>query len=367
MAINCYTGLQGSGKSFEVVSSVIVPAVLQGRRVVTNIDGINPEAIEKYLVETKNADPAKLGKIIAVKNEDVIKPGFFPDEDQEGFVSVVQGGDLVAIDEVWQFWSPEHKISFEQMKFFRMHRHYAHPETFVTCDIALMVQEYGSLHRKLKSVVEMTSRTTKLKSIGTPTAYRIELFEGSKTTKSSRLDVFVKKYNKAIFPLYKSYSGGTGSEKAMDKRQNILTNPRIWVTAVFFAVLMGFGFWNTWKFFHPAPKVEPGAPVMAGAGAAGAAAAAPGAIAAPGQPPRPAVLPPPSDAFSDSLRIVGRYSGQGESWVVMASANGLIRVESPSMFTGKGIYSLGIVDGRKVTTYSGTPAPSMFQPPKDSK
>jgi zona occludens toxin len=35
MAINAYTGLMGSGKSYEVVSSVILPAVKSGRRVVS--------------------------------------------------------------------------------------------------------------------------------------------------------------------------------------------------------------------------------------------------------------------------------------------------------------------------------------------
>ena len=43
MAINVYTGLPGSGKSYEVVSEVIAKQVAAGRRIVTNIDGINPD------------------------------------------------------------------------------------------------------------------------------------------------------------------------------------------------------------------------------------------------------------------------------------------------------------------------------------
>ncbi|EPZ1805653.1 zonular occludens toxin domain-containing protein, partial [Escherichia coli] len=41
MPISAYVGSLGSGKSYEVVSSVIVPACASGRRVVTNIYGIN--------------------------------------------------------------------------------------------------------------------------------------------------------------------------------------------------------------------------------------------------------------------------------------------------------------------------------------
>jgi zona occludens toxin len=37
MAIKVYVGLMGSGKSYEVVSNVIVPALGRGRRVISNI------------------------------------------------------------------------------------------------------------------------------------------------------------------------------------------------------------------------------------------------------------------------------------------------------------------------------------------
>jgi zona occludens toxin len=45
MPITAYTGLMGSGKSYECVSSVIVPAIKKGRRVVTNVDGIDSDAM----------------------------------------------------------------------------------------------------------------------------------------------------------------------------------------------------------------------------------------------------------------------------------------------------------------------------------
>ncbi len=51
MAINCYTGLMGSGKTYEVVLSIIIPAVCQGRRVITNISGIDSDAIRAYCCE----------------------------------------------------------------------------------------------------------------------------------------------------------------------------------------------------------------------------------------------------------------------------------------------------------------------------
>jgi zona occludens toxin len=348
MAINAYTGLMGSGKSFEVVTSVILPALMNGRRVVTNIDGINSQLIREYLVDVKKADLAKIGVLVAVTNEDVCKDGFFPDETNPDALSLVLPGDLVAVDECWQFWGNEHKISDKHMRFFRMHRHYTDPVSGVTCDLALMIQDLGTLNRKIKAVVELTSRTVKLKTVGAPTSYRIELYEGNKTTKQAKIDTFVKKYDKDIFPLYKSYASGSGNEKAMDKRQNILTNPRIWWTAALCLVVMLAAGWNAWKFFHPKDKALESSAVSAAVQVDAAGQAVVIGSAVPVQ--------APQNDFSESYRYAGRYKANGEAWVVMVDSQGRLRVESPSVFHGAGISSVGTVDDKKVTSFSGSQA-----------
>jgi zona occludens toxin len=341
MAINAYIGLMGSGKSFEVVSSVIVPALLKGRRVVTNIDGINAAAIADYLVTVKGGVLDSLGQVVSVTNEDITKPGFFPDETKPEQASIVQGGDLVCVDECWNFWGTDNKIAdnSEHMRFFRMHRHYTDPATGVTCDLALMIQDLGSLNRKIRPVIEMTTRTVKLKSVGAPKAYRIELFEGNKTTKLTKIDTFVKLYDKAIFPLYKSYAAGSGSEKSIDKRQNVLTNPRLWIMAAMVVVMLGAGGFFTYRFFLPNTHKVPSAP-------AAGAAPAPGAVAS--------VQNEAVSDFSTDWRYGGTFTANGESWAVVVDSGGRIRVESPSVFTGKGVSSYGVVDGHKVTPYSGS-------------
>ncbi|ENT7525242.1 TPA: zonular occludens toxin domain-containing protein, partial [Escherichia coli] len=50
MAISAYVGVPGSGKTYEVVCNVIIPAVSSGRRVVTNIYGLNADKIYDYCV-----------------------------------------------------------------------------------------------------------------------------------------------------------------------------------------------------------------------------------------------------------------------------------------------------------------------------
>ncbi|VVE00131.1 Zonular occludens toxin [Pandoraea communis] len=348
MAINAYTGLMGSGKSYEVVSSVIVPAVLAGRRVVTNVDGINADAIHAYCTDVKKADPTTLGPLIPISNADVLKAGFFPDETRPDLDSIVKAGDLVAIDEAWEFWSVSHKISPEHMRFFRMHRHYVHLETGVSCDVALMIQSITDLHRQLRSVIEVTFVTKKLKELGLGNRYRVEMFGGGRITKAARLGTTTTTYDKAIFPLYQSYAGGKGKERAIDSRQNMLRNPKLWVTAVFFVgCWIGVGVF-LWRFFHPKTEASPSNTVESNANLSALANTA--LESAPRLP-----------QLSERWRVAGRYSVAGKRYVVLSDNAGRLRVEPSSAFRNSGLGIIGEVDGQQVTAWSGQkPASQLF-------
>lgn len=339
MAINAYTGLMGSGKSYEVVSSVIIPAVLAGRRVITNIDGINPQAILQYCIERRKADAAVLGQVVRVSNQDVMRDGFFPDEDRPEVSSMVQPGDMVAIDEAWEFWSTGNRIKPEHQRFFRMHRHFVHPLTGVACDVVLMIQSISDLHRQLRAVVELTFRTKKLKELGATRCYRVEMYETNKLTKALLLDTFNKTYDKEIFPLYRSYSGDGGKEASIDKRQNILANRRIWFVCGIVTFVWIVCARLIWRFFNPVPDVP--SPVATRSDAAGN-------VSAPMASERPSVPP-----ISQEWRVVGAYSDQRHRWVVVADPAGQMRIEAGSLFSGAGISLIGRVDGKRVTTWSG--------------
>ncbi len=345
MAINAYVGLQGSGKSFEVVSSVILDAVFQGRRVVTNVAGINEDRIHEYLVNKREADAEKLGQIIHVENDRILQPQFFPDEEKPELESVVLGGDLVAIDEAWRFWGTDSgKLTHEHMQFFRMHRHYVHEKTAVACDVVLMTQDITGLHRSVKNVVEFTFRMHKLKSLGLNKRYRVEIYEGWKLNSKTRIDDRQKKYDPEIFPLYQSYTGGMGMEKAIDKRQNILANRTLWVYGAGLVITMSIGGWGAWRFFHPAePAAGPVASQPAKPGSATAAAA-------------PATPAAEKSGFSEAWRVVGRFETEEARWVIVADESGRLRMESPSMFNGEGAAMVGHVDGETVAYWSGTSA-----------
>lgn len=355
MSINAYVGLQGSGKSYEFVSVPMLDAVMQGRRVVTNVAGINEDLVHEYLVNKRDADADKLGKIIHVSNERISEPLFFPDEEKPELETVVKGGDLVAVDEAWRFWGTDcGKLTHEHMQFFRMHRHYVHADTAVACDVVLMTQDITGLHRSVKNVIEFAFRMQKHKALGFASRYRVEIYEGWKLNAKTRIDDRQKKYRPEIFPLYQSYAGGKGMETAIDKRQNILANKTLWMYAIGTILFIGIGSYLAWSFFHRAPSSGAGSNSASGSGVVSLNAAS-------GSQPTSAQTKSVNEkpVYSETWRYAGEYQAGGNRWIVVVDSFGRMRVESPSMFHSSGLSVIGEVDGEKVSRWSGLAAKSL--------
>lgn len=353
MAINCYVGLMGTGKSYEVVSSVIVPAIAAGRRVVSNIAGLNDEAIRAYCGEKFKLEADQLGSVVNVVDEQVRAAEFFPDHAAaEGAESssIVRPGDLVAIDEAYKIWGGDEKILPAHRVFFREHRHYTHPETGVSCDLVLMTQDIGDLHRSLRAVIGNSFKTHKAKGIGLDSVYTITMWEGWKQHAKHIVKDWTKTYNPEIFPLYKSYAGTKqGKEVNADARMNIFADRRMRIKIAAFVLIALFILWRLgswwWGKTHPAAEKPPvSGPV------ASAAPSAPGA--------KPASKPAASDSnMSPDFRIAGSVVAEGQAYVVLVSSGG-VRLVPEAGFVGYGFAQTGTVDGHIVSRFSGAPAGS---------
>jgi len=364
MPINVYTGLMRSGKSYEVVSEVIVPAIRGGRRVVTNVDGISEEKIHQYL-KTKHSDDDETlyGAIVHVTNTQVFDTEFFPYyDDHKGAHTdtIVQPGDLVCIDEAWRFWgATDCKVHKNHRSFFLEHGHFTNPATNVACDLVLMIQDLNTLERKLKSIVAFNFRTHKKVSLGMGSTYSLNMWEGHKQAKGALIGNWVRKYKKEIFPLYSSFKGGAeGVMVNADRRQNVFTNRKLWGMLALLIVGAVVCFWNVWKFFHPGELGKDGKPLKtpstASAPAAGTSSA-PSAVS-----PSVALVP----TYSEVWRVSGSFYARGQSWVVMVNQVGAVRLGSPSEFHSAGLAQIGDIDGAKVTSWSGAaPRPVGFTAP----
>ncbi len=233
MSVIAYIGLPGHGKSYQVVSVVILGGLKAGRRVITNIPVI-PEAIDEFLIK-EGLEPEKMGEIIQVTHEEIAQAHFFPTKKQieskesEHINTVVQPGDLVVIDEAWEHYGTDKKVEQATFEYLRYHRHDTHPETGVAADIILLSQDIYDIHSKIRSIIEMTVMTTKAKHIGMDSGYRIDIFDKTflrRKPASTRIGIYEKKY----FALYKSYDAKQNSsakalEKRVDPRQSILNTP----------------------------------------------------------------------------------------------------------------------------------------------
>lgn len=346
MPINAYTGLMGSGKSYEVVENVILPALLSGRRVVTNVANLQVDEISAYLVEHCGGELEKLGVVVQVQNEDIDKAGFFPVEVKDGETappSIVKPGDLVVVDECWRWWAAGLKILPAHMVFFRMHRHFVDPLTKSSCDMVLVVQDISDLDRKLKIVVENTYRMTRHKFAGVSKRYRVDLYTSYKVTRSP-VRSFQRSYKKEIFALYQSYSqsGGTaGKEVPIDDRINIFKGPLVWIGAAVLLLIFAFSYVYMKRFFSPTDKQ----PAQNQAAPPSVSPSSSAVVSVPLSSPDKPILSP--------WRVLGTYRAGSNLYVVL-SQNGLTRtLINPRGFYVDSLRVTGQVDGELVSNYTG--------------
>jgi len=335
MSNSAYCGINGSGKSFEVVRSVIIPAIKSGRRVVTNIDGIDSDAVRAYCVDKFDVSLENCGHIVKFHIDDILKPSFFPVSDSDSALSFVVGGDLVVVDECYRVWGTDKKILPEHMIFFREHRHYVNALTGATCDLVMITQSVNDLHRVVRVVLEISFSMHKAKGIGRSDLYTVTMWEGYKQTQKGIVKTWTQTYDKEIFPLYKSYSGGVvGSESSTDSRHNIFSDKSFVIKIILFVVLSIFCVWKIYHFFADRINAESSTPTTSS--------------------PTSSTIPPvaPVSDLSPDWRISGFINVGGVDKIVLTGSHGIL-IEDSNQYKGSGFSLSGRVDGRRVTRFSG--------------
>lgn len=265
MAITVYTGPPGAGKSYAMVGEVIVNGVLAGRRVVTNVDGVKPDAILDYC---SRKDPeAELGEVVLFHGNDAHDPMFWPHEQLDDSETFIKGGDLIVFDEWKLYFAENGKLQSDTVvPFIRWHRHLT-DERGRACDLVIGTQIMADLHRQFRGTVEKSYAFVKLNTIGLSKGYRFDAYQGRLQNEKSRYKTGNGTYKKEIFALYSSYSeGADGTELRTDKRSSIYS--KWWLAAgVLVVLLLVWGGWNAFSFFTdgvtPEEAEEAAAPITA--------------------------------------------------------------------------------------------------------
>ena len=363
MPIDVYYGASGSGKSHGMISMRLLEAIEQGRRVVTNISGIDPEKVAQYWI-SKGRDPDRLGSIVKFGKKTATSPNFFGKvvhlesaEDGEENVeyddsqSFLKGGDLLLIDEVHQIWPPKGQLTKDMFEWLPVHRHFAHPVTKVSTDVVVASQAFRLIHGDFVAQADHIYHFLSHDVVGSESSFTRthKRLQGSRLKDVGKPEVH--KYDKEVFALYKS-SNVEGAKKAKDRTKSILSSPYFRIGLVVVPVLLAFCFYYIFHFFSAGGLVKE--PLKASPVAAHSVN---------GQPPVVGgkVLPVVPSGGSAEWRIAGMVKGKSGVWVVLQGRGSYLRLMPPANFLFvDGRPGSGTVDGEKITFFSSS-APSVLR------
>ncbi|WP_221795553.1 zonular occludens toxin domain-containing protein [Oceanobacter mangrovi] len=214
MSITAYTGLPGSGKSYNSVANVIEPALKQGRTVVTNVVLRKDELYKKYpdanlVTFPMSTDRDSVEKWINLAN--------YP------------AGAIYVIDEAGKMFSSgwkQNSAPTSVLQFFTEHRHSVSPDGY-SCEIFLLCQDVNQLAKWVRDLIASTYIHTKMERHGMSKRFRVDIYVGgiasTRPPATSKIDSKFGSYKDEVTCLYQSYTQSksvtdTALEDNPDKR-----------------------------------------------------------------------------------------------------------------------------------------------------
>lgn len=236
-------GMPRSGKSLDSIQHVI-DSLNAGRTVVTNVYGLNYQALSEYLgiplptvqrLLITLAPPADLDEELKVQWV------------KEQFLKHQLPNCLWIWDEINQFWPPERQpLPAAWSKLVTEHGQNG-------MDILVMGQDLAELHSTWRKRLQRYTRFTKLDMQGKEDQYHWASWTNVGRNKYRKMGEGKKPYNKDFFPLYKSHRDTTSNKgNYKDGRFSVFQTKHKVYAAGFFAVL-GWGLWTVYDFFTPEP------------------------------------------------------------------------------------------------------------------
>jgi len=323
-------------------------ALRTGRRVVSNIAGLHYDEMRAFLLLKGVAEDA-IGSFLPVTKEQIGAAGFWA---EDGKTTIVQGGDLVVLDECWRWMAKGQKMPDSMFAFLREHRHFVDARG-VSCDVVLITQSITDLDNKVRVVVEKHFVMEKLKRLGLTKQYTVDVYNKWSSTKSNFLRQIVRTYNKEYFKFYSSYEGKGGDEREVDKRINVLRRPIVVIALVCAPLLLFGGVYGTWrmwdKYAHPKP-VEVAKNEKAGAATNDLKEVKKVTASTPSG----SVAGAPSSGGGAGWRVVGLYSVAGRAVFMVRSGDRVRYVNAPTAYRFNGLNVELFIDDQFVSSYGGS-------------
>lgn len=299
MAILFFEGLPRAGKSYEAMSTQIIPWLKRDRHVVAYIEGLNFERI----AEAAELPVERVRELLhPLTREDMTSPGTQKGKGRvEGpWLSKTMDNALHVFDEAQNWWPVRMQPSPELTQFITEHGHRG-------MTVLLMGQSLRDVHALWRRRVDQKFVFLKLTALGQAKRYRVTIQKGQGDDRFVKVSDRVCKYDEKFFGTYASHVGeGIDTDTYTDKRVNFLRAWARWAVPVML-VLGLWGGYKLWRFFHPAELV--GSAQAATVAQPGAPRALPGAAVV-GPPVKTRVVPVQEKYFSDlsskyRVRLVG--------------------------------------------------------------
>lgn len=387
MAGNVFAGPPGHGKTVEAVK-LMLKMLNKGIHVTANIEGLNEEAIREYCethnFETKKATriaykilrllrlskrfperegtPRELqGRLRKVTKDDLLSENFYPDPDDPSVPSILGHGEALVIDEVQDILTIKAKLTDRTENWYTKHRHAKDPVTGISSNFILITQHPDNLNKFVRNLVEMTFWCKQQKEAGLTGLYTIRWWTGCKNFYDGNMvGSSTQFYDKEMFPLYKSYSGDhneTAVEVAIDDRQNIWNSPMTWlfiVGTVGTLIFCGKGLLDyTDNIGGKKPKsaLKPTGKTTAEQTAALQKLGYTNAGTAGGEKSNLAIRET-SDG-SGNTRLMGYYSANNRTYIVLQDSNGKISYQSAGAGTVLDGQRTSVQTNGKTATFTG--------------
>lgn len=201
MSINIIVGRPGSGKSYESIVYHVLPALKDGRKVVTNLP-LNLKHFEQ-VYGPEILDLIDIKKDSFSKDNGVIRAFSDPSDFTNDEWKNEQGqGPLFVVDECHFVYpssnSKKGSLINECLEYFSMHRHHGH-------DILLMTQSLGKLHKDLRAMIQIQYAVSKHTAAGSDKSYSQKVYDGA-MPRANKVNDNLRLYKKEFFPFYQSHT-----------------------------------------------------------------------------------------------------------------------------------------------------------------
>lgn len=217
-----YEGGLGSGKTYDAVRKIIANLIL-GRRILTNIDGLQDEINKEAIKHMTNLDDVGLQKQLIFLEKEII-PRFW---------EITKPNDMIVIDEVHKYFNSREWKNINNKDFglwASEHRHNGQ-------DVLLISPGQKKIESSVRDMAEWVYTYRKINMFGGLIQKKYIRF-ASYQNDPKPLGKKICTYNPDIFKCYKSYFNNDAKEVGIQKGSNILKHPVFILIPIVFIIFL---------------------------------------------------------------------------------------------------------------------------------